>query len=57
VLSSQLVEANLEFIFDAVLLTVKNAEHDQLINALLSQHIVEQSWVLTHAANPNAKAI
>lgn len=56
-LSSKFVEANLEVIFYAVLPAVKNAWHDQLINTLLSQHIVEQCWVLTHAADPNTQAI
>ena len=54
VLSGQFVEAGLEVIFDAVLVAVENAWHDQLIYILQSQYVIEQGRVLTDAADPNA---
>jgi len=51
--SGQFVKTCLEIIFDAVLVTVKNSEHNQLVYALSSQHVIEQRGILNDAADPN----
>jgi len=55
--SSQFVKTDLEIVFYAVLVTVKNTEHYKFIYALSSDYVIKQFRVLTDAADPNAQAI